>query len=163
MPRLHQTDSRRYQSAAIQLTRAVQRGLARGFGSEPLSGSVCSGDRPCAISAIGVCLTRVEFVHLPTFTRSARKVLDEADLFELELALVLWPAAGDLIPGARGLRKLRRPGSGRGKRGGVRVIYYLVGDQDRIYLVFAYAKNRSADLTSAQLSQLAAHVALQLP
>jgi hypothetical protein len=105
----------------------------------------------------------VEFVHLPTFTRSARKVLDEADLFELELALVLWPAAGDLIPGARGLRKLRRPGSGRGKRCGVRVIYYLVGDQDRIYLVFAYAKNRSADLTSAQLSQLAAHVALQLP
>ncbi len=55
----------------------------------------------------------MEFIHLPTFTRSARKLLDEADLFDLELALVLWPAAGDLIPGARGLRKLRRPGSGQ--------------------------------------------------
>ena len=105
----------------------------------------------------------MEFIHLPTFTRSARKLLEEADLFELELALVLWPTAGDLIPGARGLRKLRRPGSGRGKRGGVRVIYYLVGNEDRIYLVFAYAKNRRADLTPAQLSQLAAHVATQIP
>ena len=105
----------------------------------------------------------MEFVHLPTFTRSARKLLDEASVFELELALVLSPAAGDLIPGARGLRKLRRPGSGRGKRGGVRVIYYLVGNEDRIYLVFAYAKNRRSDLTPAQVSQLAAHVALQLP
>ena len=105
----------------------------------------------------------MEFIHLPTFTRSARKLLDEADLFDLELALVLWPAAGDLIPGARGLRKLRRPGSGRGKRGGFRVIYYLVADEDRIYLVFAYAKNRRADLTRAQLSQLAAHVATEIP
>jgi len=47
----------------------------------------------------------------------------EHDVFELELALMADPEAGDLIPGTKGLRKIRRPVAGRGKRGGARVIY----------------------------------------
>ena len=46
--------------------------------------------------------------------------------------------------------------AGRGKRGGARVIYYWLSDDDRIYLVHTYAKNETTDLTPAQIRQLAA-------
>ena len=103
------------------------------------------------------------FTHLATFARSARGLFDETDLFELELALLLTPEAGDLVPGGRGLRKLRRPLAGRGKRGGARVIYYHVASDAHVYLVFAYAKNRQADLTKTQLQDLAKFLITQLP
>lgn len=105
----------------------------------------------------------MEFTHLTTFVRSARGLLGETEVFELELALLHAPEAGDLIPGGRGLRKLRRPLAGRGKRGGVRIIYYYVASDARIYLVFAYAKSRQADLTKPQLKTLATFLASQLP
>jgi hypothetical protein len=105
----------------------------------------------------------MEFTHLATFTRSAARLLNESDVFELELALTLEPEAGDVISGGRGLRKLRRPMAGRGKSGGARVIYYYVASDAQIYLVFAYAKNRQSDLTKAQLTELASYVASQIP
>lgn len=46
--------------------------------------------------------------------------------------------------------------AGRGKRGGARVVYYWLSDDDRIYLVHAYAKNETTDLTPSQIRQLAA-------
>ncbi len=98
----------------------------------------------------------MEFVHLATFARSTAALLTEQEVFELELALLLAPESGDLIPGGRGLRKLRRPLPGRGKRGGARVIYYHSSGAGRIYLVFAYAKNSRENLTPTQLRQLAA-------
>jgi hypothetical protein len=105
----------------------------------------------------------MEFTHLASFTRSAGRLFNESDVFELELVLLLEPEVGDVIPGGRGLRKLRRPLVGRGKSGGARVIYYYVASDSHIYLVFAYAKSRQTDLTKAQLSQLAASVAEQIP
>jgi len=65
------------------------------------------------------------------------------------------PSAGDLIPGGRGLRKLRVPLPGRGKRGGARVIYYHWVSKEQCYLVYAYAKNVAANLTKEQLHRLA--------
>ena len=88
----------------------------------------------------------MEFVRFPTFEKSAAGLLSEADIFELEMQLVVRPDAGDLIPGGRGLRKLRRPAKGRGKRGGARVIYYHVVSQHLILLIVAYAKNEQEDL-----------------
>ena len=84
-------------------------------------------------------------------------------MLELEIALLLNPEAGAVIPGARGLRKLRRPLAGRGKSGGARVIYYYIGNEAVIYLVFAYAKNRQTDLTKRQIAILAEFVASQIP
>ena len=98
---------------------------------------------------------KVEFVHLPAFEKTAARLFSETDIFELELALLANPTAGDMIPGVRGLRKLRRPISGRGKRGGARVIYYLVLSEQKILLIFAYAKNVQGDLTPAQTKILA--------
>ena len=64
------------------------------------------------------------------------------------------PERGDLIARSGGLRKIRMPLPGRGKRGGARVIYYWVSQQSQIYLLLAYAKNAQDDLTPAQLKTL---------
>lgn len=66
------------------------------------------------------------------------------------------PAAGEVIRGTHGLRKLRWAASGRGKRGGARVIYYLQASADRIYLVYGYVKAEQENLTPQQLKLLAA-------
>ena len=60
-----------------------------------------------------------------------------------------------MIPGSGGLRKLRWAGSGRGKRGGLRVIYYWRPDEEAFYMLYAYAKNEQGDLTPAQVRTLA--------
>ena len=69
-------------------------------------------------------------------------------------ALVLRPDAGNLIPGGGGLRKIRWGAKGRGKRGGVRVIYYWAVKQDRILMLMMYAKNEQDNLTAEQLKVL---------
>jgi mRNA-degrading endonuclease RelE of RelBE toxin-antitoxin system len=105
----------------------------------------------------------VEFVRLPTFERTSDCLLPEAEIFELELLLTEHPEAGDLIPGGRGLRKLRRPAKGRGKRGGARVIYYHVTRQHLILLIVAYAKNEQEDLDRKQLQILADLIKTEFP
>jgi hypothetical protein len=105
----------------------------------------------------------VEFVHLHTFEKTATGLLSETDILELEIQLVAQPDAGDLIPGSRGLRKLRRPAKGHGKRGGARIIYYHVIADSVILLIFAYAKNEQEDLTRDQLRTLATLVQNELP
>jgi mRNA-degrading endonuclease RelE of RelBE toxin-antitoxin system len=105
----------------------------------------------------------VEFVRFPSFEKSAVGLLSEADILELEMLLLAHPHAGDLIPGGRGLRKLRRPAKGRGKRGGARIIYYHVNAQHLILLIVAYAKNEQEDLDRRQLQILANLVKSEFP
>lgn len=105
----------------------------------------------------------MEFVRFPAFEKSAAGLLSEADILELEMQLTVHPNAGDLIPGGRGLRKLRRPAKGRGKRGGSRLIYYHVNSQNLILLIVAYAKNEQADLDRRQLQILANLVKSEFP
>ena len=95
------------------------------------------------------------FVELPIFARCANELFSDDDMRELQVILLENPSAGDLIPGGRGLRKLRGPLPGRGKRGGARVIYYHWVSHEQCYLVYAYAKNVAADLTKDQLRRLA--------
>jgi len=64
----------------------------------------------------------------------------------LQQALVAKPDAGDVIRGSGGIRKLRWGVAGRGKRGGVRVIYYLRSHQDEIWMLIVYAKNEEASI-----------------
>jgi hypothetical protein len=93
------------------------------------------------------------FVELPAFTQ--QRLFDDEGLREIQELLLANPVAGDLIPGGRGLRKLRAALPGRGKRGGARVIYYWRVSPEVCYLVFAYAKNKSDDLTPVQTRMLA--------
>jgi hypothetical protein len=108
-------------------------------------------------------LRSVEFVRLPTFEKTAAGLLAEAEILELELQLTEQPLAGDVIPGGRGLRKLRRPAKGRGKRGGARVIYYHVTQSHQILLILAYAKNEREDLDRRQLQTLAHQIKSEFP
>lgn len=71
----------------------------------------------------------------------------------MQLHLLEQPDRGDLIKGSGGLRKLRWACSGRGKRGGIRIIYYL-WQRNTAFLLFAYPKNRQEDLTPAQAALL---------
>ena len=95
------------------------------------------------------------FVELPIFIRCAQELFSDDNLRELQLVLLENPSVEDLNPGGRGLRKLRVPLPGRGKRGEARVIYYHWVSQDQCYLVYAYAKNVASNMTQEQLRRLA--------
>lgn len=96
------------------------------------------------------------FVETAYFVRVAASLFDDEGLRHLQERLLADPAAGVLIPAAEGLRKLRVELPGRGRRGGARVIYYWWTAQDRLYLLYAYAKNVQSDLTTDQVRRLAA-------
>jgi hypothetical protein len=99
----------------------------------------------------------MEFIRFQSFESSASGLFSEDDVMEMELLLTGRSDAGVLIPHGRGLRKLRRPAHGHGKRGGARV------NQDTILLIAAYAKNRQSDLTAAQLKLLSSIVKSKFP
>ena len=72
----------------------------------------------------------------------------------MQAFLTLRPDAGSVMKGTGGMRKLRWAGSGRGKRSGLRVIYYWWVKTERISLLMVYPKNEQDDLTADQLKQL---------
>lgn len=88
------------------------------------------------------------------FTRRVIQLLSDDEYRELQATLINRPKAGPVIPGSGGLRKLRWSALDHGKRGGVRVIYYWVTAQERILMLFLYAKNESDDLTPDQIKVL---------
>lgn len=83
----------------------------------------------------------------PVFTRQTAKLFDEAEKAELIDFLAENPLAGDEIPGTGGVRKVRFAASGRGKRGGARIIYYFLDDTLPLFALLAYAKNAKTDMT----------------
>lgn len=96
----------------------------------------------------------MRFVETPVFTAAIRALLPDEEFRALQLALVLRPEQGAVIPGSGGLRKVRWAGSGRGKRGGLRVIYYWHPAEETVFLLVAFAKNVRTDLTPAQVKVL---------
>ena len=80
--------------------------------------------------------------------------MDDDEYAKLQLALALRPDWGKVIPGGGGLRKLRWAGSGRGKRGGLRIIYYWQTADNEIWMLLAYPKSEWEDLSHDQIKQL---------
>ena len=95
----------------------------------------------------------LQFIESPVYSEQIDYLLSAEEHRQLQLHLLEKPERGDIIKGAGGLRKLRWPGSGRGKRGGIRVIYYLWRG-DTTFLLFAYPKNQQEDLTPTQAKLL---------
>ena len=83
----------------------------------------------------------------PIFSRQTEKLFSEDEKRELIDFLAENPLAGDEIPGTGGVRKVRFAASGRGKRGGARVIYYYLDDTMPLYALLTYAKNAKDDMT----------------
>ena len=94
------------------------------------------------------------FFETSVFARRVTELLPDDEYAELQQALVADPNAGDLIPGSGGLRKVRWATQGRGKRGGLRVIYYYLVSRDQFYMLLIYGKNEQDDLSPEQLRTL---------
>src|SRR5438105_5805650 len=106
-------------------------------------------------------MVQLEFLETSFFTRQITSLLSDSEYSALQGALVVNAAAGDLIPGTGGLRKLRwlQPKRGKGKRGGVRIIYYWYEPRAVVYLLLAYSKGERVDLSAREkrlLKQLVA-------
>lgn len=92
----------------------------------------------------------------PLFIRQAAELFADEERSDLIGFLAAHPQAGDEIPGAGGVRKLRFGAKGKGKRGGARVIYYWYSDDAPIYALLAYGKNEKTDLTPDEAKAVAA-------
>jgi hypothetical protein len=96
----------------------------------------------------------VVIVETPIFTKRVLQALNDDQYRTLQAALVASPGAGPVIPGGGGLRKLRWVGSGRGKRGGARVIYRWLPEREQILMLFVFLKQERDNLSALQLKQL---------
>lgn len=96
--------------------------------------------------------------ELPEYLRTAGKLLADTDRRAIVDYLAAHPTAGDLIEGTGGVRKLRWARDGRGKSGGVRVIYYFHSEAMPLYLLTMFAKNERANLSKAERNELASLV-----
>ena len=95
------------------------------------------------------------FIELAPFVAFRDAYWTDDDFRAMQSHLLIQPDAGDVMQAGRGLRKLRWAAQGKGKRGGARVIYYWQDAENRIYLVYGYAKNEQENLTPTQVKQLA--------
>lgn len=100
----------------------------------------------------------MEIVETPIFTKKIKAILSDDEYSKLQRALVINPEAGTIIPAASGLRKLRWTTSDKGKRGGVRVIYYWHIQDEKIYMLFPYKKSKQENLTKKQMEILIRYV-----
>lgn len=92
-----------------------------------------------------------KFIYTPSFRKCWEAMgLSDESLVDLEQALLEDPQVGDVIKDTGGARKMRIQLEGRGTRGGGRVIYLDVFEQEHLYLLFAYPKNVQSDLTPNQ-------------
>jgi len=98
-------------------------------------------------------------VETPVFLRRAEKLLTKDEHDELIAYLATDPLAGDEIVGTGGVRKVRFGAKGKGKSGGVRVIYYFYDRDMPIYALLIYGKNERADLTPEQRKSVASFAA----
>ena len=99
-------------------------------------------------------MVMLTFIELSVFSKMREVYLDDDEFTRLQAYLIERPEAGDLIPGSGGCRKLRWAGSGRGKRGGLRVIYFARLASGQIVLVTLYAKNVTENIAPATLRAL---------
>jgi hypothetical protein len=92
------------------------------------------------------------FVELPAFSRYRSDYLDDEAFGRLQAEMMRNPSVGELIRGSGGLRKMRFADQrrGKGKRGGLRIIYYSWVSGDQFWLFTIYDKDEADDLTPDQ-------------
>ena len=92
-------------------------------------------------------------VETPTFLASAAKAgMTESERVTAVDMISANPAAGDIMPGGGGARKVRVPGRGKGKSGGYRVLTYYMTENEPVFLVSVINKDKIANLNNAQLA-----------
>ncbi len=96
----------------------------------------------------------MKFIETPIFTKAVQELLEDDEYKSLQVALMLRPEQGAVIPGSGGLRKVRWGIKGKGKRGGLRVIYYWDKKTESFYMLYIYFKSKKDDLSPDQLRLL---------
>ena len=93
-------------------------------------------------------------LETPGFLRDAAAAMTDQERIEAIYFVAANPDAGDVIPDTGGGRKLRWRAQGRGKRGGVRIIYYFHNESLPLFLLSVFAKNEKANLTKAERNEM---------
>src|ERR1700746_2357809 len=106
----------------------------------------------------------MEFIETPAFTRYFSSYLNDDEYRELQNRLAAGPELGDVMPGTGGFRKLRwaDPRRGKGRRGGLRVIYYYFPGEQQIWLMTLYGKDEASDLAAKQRQALKNAIEIEL-
>jgi len=94
------------------------------------------------------------FVETKLFTSLVGGYLSDDEYGALQLSIAANPEAGEIVRGSGGVRKLRWSGSGRGKRGGIRVIYYLRTTRGEVWMLTLYAKNEADSIPAHVLKRI---------
>jgi hypothetical protein len=97
----------------------------------------------------------ITVAETPEYLRCAERLLSAVERADVVAYLAAHPRAGDLMQGTGGVRKLRWGRGGRGKSGGVRVIYYFHSEAMPLYLLTVFGKNEKANLSKAERNDLA--------
>lgn len=93
--------------------------------------------------------------ELPEYIRRASELLNEAERKSVIDYLAAHPRAGDIMEGTGGIRKLRWARGGKGKSGGVRIIYYYHDQRIPLYLLTVFGKNEKSNITKSERNELA--------
>ena len=93
-------------------------------------------------------------IETPEFQHQASKIWTDAQRDAFIEWIAAHPTMGDVIPGASGARKIRWAASGRGKRGGARVIYFHLSEQGVVVLIAVYVKAERDNMTAQQINKV---------
>jgi len=102
------------------------------------------------------CLTI--FIETSIFTKLIGKYLTDDEYADLQSFLLKYPKAGSVIRRTGGVRKLRWKIKGRGKRGGIRVIYYFKVSEHEIWMLTVYGKSERESIPSHVLKKIAEEI-----
>lgn len=100
----------------------------------------------------------MEFIETSLFTRLIYDYLSEEEYLGLQVYLLRYPDLGKIISGSGGVRKLRWAVKGKGKSGGIRVIYYWKVNDDEIWLLTVYGKSERETIAAHILKQIAEEI-----
>lgn len=99
-------------------------------------------------------MSTLEFVEVSRVSTIRDKYFSDGEYHLLQLFLMANPGAGSVIPGSGGVRKLRWGAEGKGKRGGLRVVYFWIASDSRVFFITVYRKSEVSDLSPGAIKQI---------
>ena len=96
----------------------------------------------------------MRIIETSIFTKRVLEILSEEEYRNFQISLISDPSAGKIIQGSGGIRKIRWSGSGRGKRGGSRILYYWYNEKGLLLMLFIFRKNEHDELSKNQIKIL---------
>ena len=106
------------------------------------------------VAAMNTLPLPITVIETPSFLRDKKKMLSEEERRDLITFLAYNPAAGEILRGTGGIRKIRWAREGEGESGGFRVVYFFYSTDIPLFALSVFAKNEKANLTQAERNEL---------